>query len=229
MSSKEFPRSDFSLEVHQVANSPLRTVVAEIVDSPRRNNCESASNNGRETSCRLDGPSLALVVLASQRGDRVAQRQLYDCCHPNVFRLMVRMVGRQEAAEAMQQVFLQVFRSIDQFNGHSHFVTWLYRLAVNEALQHLRRNRRKYRTLDWEPVDDSRQTDGGESKELLDLALARIDSELRSIFLLREVEGLSYRDISDALQIREGTVGSRLNRARRELKQHLSDLGFEPS
>ena len=105
----------------------------------------------------------------------------------------------------------------------------MYRLAVNESLQHLRRNRRKYRTLDWEPLDESQQPDGGEKKELLELALARIDPELRSIFLLREIEGLSYGDIAEALQIREGTVGSRLNRARRELKQHLSDLGFEPS
>ena len=63
-----------------------------------------------------------------------------------------------------------------------------------------------------------------ERKELLEQALARIDPELRSIFLLREVEKLSYHEIADAMQIPEGTVGSRLNRARRELRQRLSDL-----
>ena len=70
----------------------------------------------------------------------------------------------------------------------------------------------------YEKVDD---------KELLEQALVLLDPELRSAFLLREVEGLQYREIADALEIPEGTVGSRLNRARRELKQHLVELGWE--
>ncbi len=208
---------------------PCLTVVAEMVDIPRSNKRSSASNGGAEKSCRLNGDSLAVVVSASQNGDRTAQRQLYESCHQTMFRLAVRMVGLQEAEEVTQQIFLQAFRSIGQFNGRSRFETWMYRLAVNESLQYLRRNRRRYRTLDWEPVDESYSGDGGERKELLEHALARIDPELRSIFLLRELENLSYGDIAEALQIREGTVGSRLNRARRELRKHISDLGFEPS
>ena len=68
----------------------------------------------------------------------------------------------------------------------------------------------------------------GEHKELLELALSKVEPELRSIFVLREVEGLSYHEIAEALEIPEGTVGSRLNRARRELQKHLVDLGWEP-
>jgi RNA polymerase sigma-70 factor (ECF subfamily) len=136
------------------------------------------------------------------------------------------MVGLQDAADVTQQVFLQAFRSLEKFNGRSRFDTWLYRLAVNESRQHLRRNRRwRYHALDWEPMDESHHGEDAERKEVLEQALARIDPELRSIFLLREVEGLSYHDIAEALQIPEGTVGSRLNRARRELRQILSDLG----
>ena len=67
----------------------------------------------------------------------------------------------------------------------------------------------------------------GEQQELLQAALQRIDPQLRAIFLLRELEGQSYRDIAQALEIAEGTVGSRLNRARRELKEHLATLGWE--
>jgi RNA polymerase sigma-70 factor (ECF subfamily) len=67
-----------------------------------------------------------------------------------------------------------------------------------------------------------------EHKELLEQALARIEPDLRSIFVLREVEELSYREIAEAIEIPEGTVGSRLNRARRELQQHLAELGWEP-
>ncbi len=114
-------------------------------------------------------------------------------------------------------------------SGRSRIETWLYRLAVNESLQHLRRNRRwQHQALDREPIDTSQRIENVEGKEQLELALTRIDPELRSIFLLREVDGLSYHDIAEALQIPEGTVGSRLNRARRELKQHLLELGFEP-
>ena len=136
------------------------------------------------------------------------------------------MVGLQDAADVTQHVFLQAFRSLDQFSGRSRFETWLYRLAVNESLQHLRRNRRwRYHALDWEPMDESHHGEDAERKELLEQCFARIDPELRSIFLLREVEGLSYHDIAEALQIPKGTVGSRLNRARRELRQILSELG----
>jgi RNA polymerase sigma-70 factor (ECF subfamily) len=67
-----------------------------------------------------------------------------------------------------------------------------------------------------------------DDKELLEQGLGKLVPELRSAFLLREVEGLSYNEIAEALQIPEGTVGSRLNRARRELKQHLIELGWEP-
>jgi RNA polymerase sigma-70 factor (ECF subfamily) len=203
-------------------------IIVEMSDTPRRNPLVAASNAGREETCRTDSDSLTTVVSACQRGDREAHRQLYDSCHQNIFRLAVRMVGLQDAADVTQQVFLQAFRSIGQFNGRSRFETWLYRLAVNESLQHLRRNRRwKHQTLDWEPMDESsQQGDDVEQKEVLDQALARIDPDLRAIFLLREVEGLSYHEIAEALQIPGGTVGSRLNRARRDLRQQLSELGF---
>ena len=194
----------------------------------RRDSQLATSNISKEETQRLDGDALATVVSACQNGDRSAFRQLYDSCQQRVFRLAVRIVGLEEASDVTQQVFLQAFRSLCQFNGRSRFETWLYRMAVNESLQHLRRMRRwRYHVLDWEPMDESHPGEDNAKKELLEHALARIDPELRSIFLLREVEGLSYRDIAEALSIPEGTVGSRLNRARRELKQHLSDLGFE--
>jgi RNA polymerase sigma-70 factor, ECF subfamily len=165
-------------------------------------------------------------VESCRQGDRTASRRLYDACHLSVYRLAVRMVGLQDAADVTQQVFLQAFRSLDQFNGRSHFETWLYRLAVNESLQHLRRNRRwRFHALDWDPAGEStHQGEDAERKEILEQAMARVAPDVRSIFLLREVEGLSYQVIAEALQIPEGTVGSRLNRARRELRQILSDL-----
>lgn len=172
----------------------------------------------------------AQLVRACQEGNRDAQRRLYELTHQNVYRLMVRMVGLQDAADVTQQAFLQAFRKIGQFSGRSKFGTWMYRVAANEALQHLRRSKRsKLQALKEEPMDrSSNRQENTDDKELLEQALGSLDPDLRSAFLLREVEGLSYGEIAGALEIPEGTVGSRLNRARRELKQHLIELGWEP-
>lgn len=176
-----------------------------------------------------DGEVAAEIIAACQQGDPVAQRHLYDASHQNVYRLVVRMVGVQEATDVTQQVFLQVFRKIGQFSGRSQIGTWIYRVAVNESLQYLRKAKRtQMQVLEQEPMDRSPEGRGNiDDKELLEQALAQLEPDLRSTFLLREIEGFSYGAIASALEIPEGTVGSRLNRARRELKQHLVELGWE--
>ena len=171
---------------------------------------------------------LGEVVRLCQAGHRSAQQQLYEECHQDVYGLMIRMVGRQDAADLTQQVFMQVFRKVEQFKGQSKFQTWLYRLAVNESLQHLRKNKRKQQVLNHDPLDDRPSpTRGREAKDVLDAALERLEPLLRSIFLLKESQGLSYQEIAEATDIPEGTVGSRLNRARRQLREHLVELGWE--
>lgn len=171
---------------------------------------------------------LADIVRQCQSGCRSAQQELYEECHQDVYGLMVRMAGRQDAADLTQQVFLQVFRKIEQFQGQSKFKTWLYRLSVNESLQHLRKNKRKQQVLTHDPLDERPSPGRGrEAKDILDAALERLEPLLRSIFLLKESRGLSYREIAEVTEIPEGTVGSRLNRARRQLREHLIELGWE--
>lgn len=169
------------------------------------------------------------LVAACQAGSRDAQQQLYEGCHQRVYRLLVRIVGRREAADVMQQVFLQVFRALDQFDGQSRFETWLYRITMNEAFQYLRKQRRcRWTSLVSDVMDNEpNQEHHLDYKDLLERALARLDPDLRALFLLREVEKLSYADIAEAMQVPEGTVASRLNRARQLLKQHLLELGWE--
>jgi RNA polymerase sigma-70 factor (ECF subfamily) len=181
-----------------------------------------------EEACSDD--SMTETVTACQQGDRSAQRQLYEQCFQRVYALVMGMVGEQDAADVTQQVFLQAFRGIGNYRGSAKFQTWLHRVAVNESLQHLRRRRRwKAEPLADEPADEFREHDElAEQKDLLERALARLDPQLRSLFLLREVEGVPYRDIAETLHIPEGTVGSRLTRARQELQTHLKDLGWEP-
>jgi RNA polymerase sigma-70 factor (ECF subfamily) len=197
----------------------------------RRNRLPAASNQSERGS--LEWPSmkdsLQQIVTACQRGDRVAQRELYDHCNPRVFRLAVSMVGAQEAGDLTQQVFLRVYHTIHQFSGRSGFETWLHRLTVNECLQFLRyAKRRPHEALDHEPAAQSPGVSREiQAREMLQLALQRLDPDLRAVFLLREVEGLGYGELARALEISEGTVASRLNRARSKLREYLLDLGWE--
>lgn len=186
----------------------------------------TASNSTHDLKA---GVSSALLARCRE-GDREAQRTLYETCFPRVYRVIERMVGSQDAADVTQDAFIKALTRLDQFHGESKFETWLYRLAVNEALQFLRRQKRRpLSTLEMEPV--SRRpaaTSRLEDRELLDRALATLEPELRAALLLREVGGMSYEEIADALGIPSGTVGSRLNRARRYMQSALEELGWKP-
>ena len=172
----------------------------------------------------------ATLLNACQNGDREAQRQIYELYKKPMYQLTFRLVGPQEAADLTQQIFLQLFQKIDQFAGRSRFRTWLYRLAVNECLQHLRRQKRTVPgSLVEDPADSSvSEIDRLEQHELLEHVLSRLEPDLRTIFLLKEVEHLSYAELVETLEIPEGTVASRLNRARTQLKASLIELGWEP-
>ena len=88
--------------------------LAETASSPRRNKVAGASNELNETP-----DAVARIVAVCQEGDRAAQRQLTYLCHQRVYRLAARMVGLQDVCDVTQQAFLQVFRNIEQFSGHS--------------------------------------------------------------------------------------------------------------
>jgi len=173
---------------------------------------------------------LAAIVASCRCRDPAAERELVLQTQDRVFRTVSRLVGIQDAEDVTQQVFVQVFRRLDRFSGESAFSTWLYRVTVNEALQHLRqRSGRRTDSLSVEPEDN--RPDGNrqiEERELLDRALAQIDPELRVMFVLREVDGLSYEQIAKTMDVPMGTVASRLSRARQELQEQLRRLGWNP-
>lgn len=171
----------------------------------------------------------AELVRRCRNGDREAQRNLYDLTHRRVYGLMVRIAGLEAAEDLTQQVYLKVFRKLSQFSGQSSFETWLYRLSTNEALQHLRKDRRNaIQSLAHEPeAPVERANELAACRELLELGIARLDPDLRVVFILKEIEQLPYQRIAEVLEIAEGTVGSRLNTARKELQRHLIQLGWE--
>lgn len=173
---------------------------------------------------------LALLVEGAQRDDPDSQRALYYASREKVFRIAERMVGSNDADDVSQQAFLKLFQTIRQFHGESRFETWMHRLVVNECLQHLRSRRRRPATaLDVEPQSEGvSHVRAIEGKEMMERALDRLEPELRALLVLREIEQLSYTEIASIAGLNEGTVASRLNRARHEMRESLTRLGWEP-
>ncbi|QDV85264.1 ECF RNA polymerase sigma-E factor [Stieleria magnilauensis] len=176
----------------------------------------------------VDAAATAALIRECIDGDHDAMGRLYERCSGRVFALMVRMVGRQDADDAMQLAFMRIFRKLDRFSGGSSLETWIYRVATNEALQFLRRRKRdNVDTIRHEP--ESQMSQSGlrlEDAEMLETGLAKLEPELRAVLTLKKVQELSYAEIAEIMDIPEGTVGSRLNRARRELRDELERLGW---
>lgn len=160
--------------------------------------------------------------------------ELLDCYQGPVFGFVYRLLDHSaDAADVTQEVFLKVFRKIDDFRGDCTLKTWVYRIAVNEASNRRRwfkRHRRQETPLedengvqrwDWlrdpsaSPYDAVHQR---EQRDLVQEALRDVDERLRAAVVLRDLEGLSYNEIADALEISLGTVKSRILRGREALK-----------
>ena len=159
--------------------------------------------------------------------------------HP-VFNLVSRLLDDPaDGADVVQEVFLKIFRNIGCFRQDSSLKTWIYRIAVNEARNHRRwfsRHRRQEVGLDAETGDangyQDRLPDPGrspfeaavdqETQALIEAALQQVNPNFRAALVLREIEGLSYEEIAEILDISLGTVKSRILRGRDSLKKHLA-------
>lgn len=164
------------------------------------------------------------LVERCRRGDRKAQHEVYARTSERVYRILFRITGRSEDAfDLSQEAYYRAFTRIHQFNGQSSFFTWLCRIAVNEALQFLRREgaaRAKREASAVQARSPSRPEDS-DTKLDLDAALAELAPEERALLLLRYQEGLDYKAIGEVTDNPPGTVASRLNRARERLRQLL--------
>lgn len=167
------------------------------------------------------------LVARCQRGDREAQRVLYErTCGP-VFRLLMRMTRSPQTAEDLaQETYLKAFSAIATFDGRSAVHTWLYRIAVNQALQWLRRRRPPTLAPEVAVLRPDPRNNGHEVETRLDIeaAISMLDPLDRAILLLRYQEGLDYRAIAETADVPMGTVASRLSRARRRVRELLGDF-----
>jgi RNA polymerase sigma-70 factor (ECF subfamily) len=174
--------------------------------------------------------SVNAIVENCRKGDSAAQRALYEQFHRRVYGLAVRFAGQREAADLTQEIFLRVFAGLDGFRGTACFSTWLYRVAMNACLGHRRAVRPAPDRLAIDPV--SREVGPGQRLEecdALEHALQQVDPSLRAVFILRHVETLDYKQISEVLGIPISTAATRLARARTELQRLLQNVATRSS
>lgn len=186
------------------------------------------------------------LVNSARAGDRDAFRTLFERYHRRAYALAYGVVRHQDdALDVVQDAFIKAHKYLDKFEGNSSFYTWLYRIVMNLAIDHLRKHRRV------KPVelDESKLEDGGDEsllprilggnpgRALLDKEIrARIDTALgelsenhRAVLVMRELEGLSYEEMAQAMDCSKGTIMSRLFHARRNMQKRLLDLVENPS
>lgn len=181
----------------------------------------------------------AAFVVRLQARNEAAFNELVVTYERRVFALVFRMLGRREEAEDLaQEVFVQVFKAIDQFRGESKLSTWIYRIAVN-----LCKNRTKYLSRrhvgDQEDVDamadraplsaakgvsvgtinqPDELVEGMQLEAIVKRAISQIDPDFREVLILRDVEDMSYEEIAAVTGLANGTVKSRIHRARAQLR-----------
>ena len=183
------------------------------------------------------------LIRRLQQHDERAFQTCVRLYQDKVYGLVYRMLGSQaEAEDVAQEVFVTVFKSIDSFRGDSKFSTWLYRIAANHCknrIKYLRRRAHKTTTeLDAQAERTLQNTtgstlgegqagpaevlEGAQLEQIVQRAIGKLEEEHRLLLLLRDVEEMSYEEIMQVTGLPEGTVKSRLHRARQALKEEIA-------
>ena len=177
------------------------------------------------------------VVRRCREGDPAAFEAMYRAQARRLFGLVSRMLGSApEAEDVLQEIFVSAHRKMGGFRGDSTLGTWLYRIAVNHCLDHLRsRSARMARAT--ESLDKDEAYEPAAVEPLVPTAISRIDLEraiaqlpegCRAAFVLHDVEGLDHREVAETLGISEGTSKSQVHKARHRLRRLLSARAPRP-
>jgi RNA polymerase sigma-70 factor (ECF subfamily) len=179
------------------------------------------------------------LVQAAKAGDVGAFEQLVKRYDRNVFRIAQHITqNREDAEDVVQDAFLKAYENLEQFQGQSKFYTWLVRIAVNEALMKLRRRRPERmvsldeevktdedsmprEVADWSPNPEQLYSQS-ELRDILGKTIQGLPPSFRTVFVLRDVEGLSTEETAEALDLSIPAVKSRLLRARLQLRERLN-------
>ena len=186
------------------------------------------------------------LVRAAKQGDDSSFEELVRRYERNVFRIAQHITqNREDAEDVVQEAFLKAYTNLARFQEQSKFYTWLVRIAVNEALMKLRR-RKPERTVsldedikteddfvpreiaDWSP-NPEQQYNQAELREILSKTVQGLPPGFRTVFVLRDVEGLSTEETAEALDLSVPAVKSRLLRARLQLRERLGKYFQHPN
>jgi RNA polymerase sigma-70 factor (ECF subfamily) len=204
----------------------------------------SAVSTSTEEARRIEAEEDRVLISQAKRGDRLAFRKLVERHQRRAFAIAVGLVrDENDAREIVQEAFLRVYRGLDSFEGGSAFFTWLYRIVTNLAIDVMRKpSRREAEPLDIDAVDDRddqplvTRLEGadpldvvrrGEIRRRIETALEELPPYHRGVILMRELEGMSYEEMAEAMGVSKGTIMSRLFHARRKLQRALSDCYTE--
>jgi RNA polymerase sigma-70 factor (ECF subfamily) len=180
-------------------------------------------------------------VILCQKGDTDAFAELVERHQKKMLNIAYRMMGDyDEACDVTQEAFLSAYKSIKKFKAEAKFSTWLYRIVVNYSKNRLKKMRSiaKHESISIEGLrevkidgalcqsssddaDPGMQIEKRERDAQVQKCIVSLDEEYREVLILRDIQGLSYKEIKDILKIPEGTVKSRLSRARNTLKDCL--------
>lgn len=182
------------------------------------------------------------LVQRIQAGDSRAFRTLFDKYHRRAFAVAIGVLkNEQDALDAVQEAFVKVHKNIHKFEGSSSFYTWLYRIVMNASIDHVRKtSRRKSHEFDERMVHEGSDVAGDgamlptilgadpgktalrhELRGAIAAALDELTEHHRAVMVLREIEGMSYEEMADVLQVPKGTIMSRLFHARKKMQTAL--------
>ncbi|MGH6609355.1 MAG: RNA polymerase sigma factor RpoE [Burkholderiaceae bacterium] len=181
------------------------------------------------------------LVERVQRGDKAAFDLLVAKYQRKIFRLLSRLIrDSAEIEDVAQEAFIKAYRALPNFRGDSAFYTWLYRIAINTAKNHLVSQGRRAPTSTEADIEDAETFDDGdhlrdlntpdsmlltkEVAEAVNRAIDQLPEDLRTAIVLRELEGLSYEEIAESMQCPIGTVRSRIFRAREAIAEELRPI-----
>ena len=187
----------------------------------------------------LQNQEPAFSLQALQAGDRAEFARLVEAYSDRIYRLALKILNDpQDAEDILQETFIKALRALPSFEGRSSLSTWLYRIAVNEALMVVRKRKPDNLSIDMEKDDGEGETEpveivdwcclpegdllDAEARRFLNEAVQDLTPALRTVFVLRDIEGLSVKETADALGLTEAAVKTRLLRARLKLREVLS-------
>lgn len=200
----------------------------------------SVGNGNTDNSAAINGEEK--LVKKAAKGDTAAFEQLVLMYQKKVYSMALRMTGNPEDAQDLaQEAFLRVYRSLPGFKGEAKFSTWLYRIVSNLCIDFGRRKKsvisiytqdesgeERELVIEDESYSPEKEYDKAETAEIINRAVMMLSEQHREIFLMRELYGLSYSEIAKATGLEDGTVKSRIFRAREKLRDILSSSGNIP-